>query len=1116
MNQKKDNKEDAAAAVPGTPEDTSQATQSGQNTDAGKTGKGKIAITVNDRKLLVEPGVTLLEAARNAEIEIPTLCDNAALSPYGACRLCLVEITHGGKPGLVASCHYKAREGLVIKTDTGDVKQTRKIMMELLLARNPDSEVLKDLARRLDVGESRIKNREKDDCILCGLCVRMCRERMGQSVLSFAFRGEDRTVRPAFDRTSPVCIGCGACEFICPTDAIHPRDFCEKPLNPLLSDFEAGLGGRAAVSILYPQAVPNVPTIDPEHCLHLNKDACGICETVCEANAISYDQKARTRELDVGAVILSPGFETVDPSVRAEYGYGIYDNVVTSRQFERILSASGPSQGEIVRPSDGRHPRKIAFISCVGSREQTAGNLHCSSVCCMYSTKEAIIAKEHQSDIEPTIFYMDMRAFGKGFERYFESAQDKYGISYIRTLASKLIERQQSKNLRIKYLEEDGSFAEDEFEMVILATGITPSEKSKNMARMLGVELNDHGFCRKVGFSPTETTTPGVFVSGAFGEPKDIPETVIEASAAAAEASEILAAGRGTLTTEKSYPEEKIFAYEEPRIGVFVCRCGRNIGGVVDVPAVVESVKKLPYVTLADESLYTCSQDALEKIKEEIEKHDLTRVVVASCTPTTHAPLFRDTVREAGLNPYLFEMASLREHVSWVHMHEPEKATKKAKEVTAIAVAKAGLLNPIHMNTFELNKEGLVLGGGLAGMTSALSLAGQGFNVHLVERSGSLGGHLAHIQYTIDGKDPQKMLGDLSGMIEESERITVYTDAEVEEVSGYLGNFTTRLKLSNGGGDAEIQHGVIIIATGADEYRPSEYLYGTNSSVLTQTELEKRLTENGSEGIQEMVMIQCVGSRDETHPYCSRICCSQAVKNALKVKALNPEARITVLYRDIRTYGTREEYYLEARRKGILFVRYEKDRPPQVTERDGRLVVTAEDLVLGEEVQYSPDLLVLSTGISCDNEALSQQLKLPLTEDGFFMEAHAKIRPLDFTAEGVFLAGLAHSPRTLEESVAQAKGAAVRAVTILSKDKIQAKAEIPVVNEKWCSSCGNCVAACPYEARRITEDTQKAAVIEVLCQACGACSVACHSGATEQKGFEKKEVFAQIDSALSE
>ncbi|MBU4495693.1 MAG: FAD-dependent oxidoreductase [Acidobacteria bacterium] len=1075
-----------------------------------------IPITINRKKLQVPPGETILNAAKGAEIDIPTLCHNSALSPYGACRICLVEIIEGGKPGLVAACHYKAREGLVIETDTPAVRKTRRMMMELLLARNPESQTLKDLAKQLEVSESRIRRNEHDDCILCGLCVRMCRERMGQNVLSFAFRGDKRTVSPAFDRTSPVCIGCGACEFICPTNAIFPKDICQKPLVPILSDFEAGLGKRPVVNILYPQAVPNVPTIDKERCLHLTSDACGICETVCQAEAISFNQKAEMRELDVGAVILCPGFEVFDAAIRSEYGFGIYDNVVTSRQFERILSASGPSQGEIIRPSDGKQPKKIAFISCVGSRDQTCGNLYCSSVCCMYSTKEALIAKEHQSDIEPTIFYMDMRAFGKGFERYFEGARDRHGIRYERCLASRVMERQRTKNLLIRYRNEAGRFLEEEFDLVVLAVGITPSPQAKSMAKMFGVELNAHGFCRKVSFSPTETTAPGIFVSGAFGDPKDIPETVIEASAAAAQASELLASKRGTLTTEKTYPDENPFMVEEPRVGVFVCRCGRNIGGVVDVPAVVEYVRDLPHVVFADESLYTCSQDALEKIKSDIQTHNLTRVVVASCTPTTHASLFRDTIREAGLNPYLFEMASIREHVSWVHMNQPQEATKKAKHVVTMAVSKASLLQPIRINSFDINKDGLVLGAGLAGMTSALSLAEQGFNVHLVEKTENLGGHLAHIRFAIDGKDPGEYLNSLVKGVEENERITVYSGTDVKEVSGYLGNYKSLLKKSDEENDIEIRHGIIILATGAKEYQPREYLYGQNNMVMTQTELEESLSRDGGAGLRDVVMIQCVGSRDEEHSYCSRICCSQAVKNALKIKELNPEANVTVLYRDIRTYGTKEEYYLKARKSGVLFVRYEPENKPVVTETGGRLQVEVRDLVLGKNVRFAPDCVVLSTGIYGDNEHLSQLLKLPLTEDGFFMEAHAKIRPLDFTAEGVFLAGLAHSPRTMEEAVAQAKGAAIRAVTILSKDRILAKAEIPVVNAKWCSGCGNCIAACPYDARKINPETETADVIEVLCQACGACSVACHSGVSEQKGFEKRKIMAQIDSALTE
>jgi heterodisulfide reductase subunit A len=1074
-----------------------------------------ITIIINGRKIEVAEGTTLLEAAKSIGVEIPTLCHHPALTPYGACRLCLVEVKSGAKPGLVAACHSQAREGLSFETDTPTVLRTRRVVLELLLARTPGSEILRELAAKNGLREPRLRRAETSDCILCGLCVRMCRERMGQSVLGFAFRGDQRRVGPAFDKTSPACIACGACEFVCPTNAVHPAEFSENPLRPLQSEFEAGLGRRPVVSTLYPQAIPNVPTIDREHCLHFNREACGVCRKVCEAGAVDYDQRPRTRELEVGAVILSPGFEMIDAGARSEYGFGVYPNVVTSRQFERILSASGPSKGEVVRPSDGAHPKKIAFISCVGSRDQAGGHSYCSSVCCMASTKEAIIAKEHQADIEPSIFYMDMRAFGKGFERYYSSAREKYGVRYVRCLVSRLYEHPQSKNLKIKYLVEDG-FAEEEFDLVVLAAGLTPSARTRRLAAVFGVDLDAHGFCRKTGFSSTRTSTPGVFASGVFAEPKDIPETVIEASAAAAEASELLADRRGTLTVEKAYPEERELEAGPPRIGVFVCRCGRNIGGVVDVPAVVRSVRELPHVVFADENLYTCSQDSLEKIKGDIQTHNLTRVVVASCTPTTHAPLFRDTVREAGLNPYLFEMASLREHVSWVHGKNPEKATEKAKQVTAMAVAKAALLAPIRMNVFEINKEALVLGGGLAGMTAALSLADQGFRVHLVEKSDRLGGHLAELYDSLNRGDPQALRADLDEKVRNHGRIRVYLQATAEDVSGYLGNFTTRLKLSNGGGTTEIRHGVIIVATGAKEYEPDEYLFGRHPGVMTQTRLEKRLTEGGAEGWKSVVMIQCVGSRDDRHPYCSRVCCGQAVKNALRLKEVRPEAEVVVLYRDIRTYGTREDAYLEARRKGVLFVRFDENEKPVVSEERGRLSVEVLDRSLGRKVKFTPDAVVLSAGIVPQNEALSQTLKLPLTEDGFFMEAHAKIRPLDFTAEGVYLAGLAHSPRTIEETVAQAKGAAVRAVTLLSKDKILAKAEIPVVNAKWCSGCGSCVRACPYDARRINPATRVAEVVEVLCQACGACTVACPSGASGQKGFEKREIFAQIETALAE
>lgn len=1073
-----------------------------------------IHLKINQKSVEVEEGTTLLAAADKVGINIPTLCSHKALSPYGACRICMVEIVEGGRPGLVASCQYRASDGLVIQTDSEKVHKTRRTMLELALAKSPDAEDVQKLAKEYGVGEPRFQRKKHDDCILCGLCVRMCQERMGQTVIGFVGRGNERTVGPAFDRTSPVCMGCGACSFVCPTNAISEKELCKNEIVPQLSPFEGGVSTKPAINILYPQAVPKVPVIDTEQCVHMNNGTCKICQTVCEAEAIDYEMEEQKRVIDVGAVILNPGFDLFDPTLKGEYGYGVYPNVITSRQFERILSASGPTQGEVVRPSDGTHPKKIAFISCVGSRDTACGNEYCSSVCCMYSTKEAVIAKEHDANIEPTIFYMDMRSFGKNFDRYINNAKDQHGVRYIRCMASKVVELQQSKNLKIRYSLEDGSSLMEEFEMVVLATGITPSDESKALAQRLGLELNEYGFCKKVGFSPTETSKRGIFVSGAFGEPKDIPETVIEASSAAAEASALLASARGTLAVEKAYPEEKAVAAVEPRVGVFVCRCGRNIGAFVDVPAVTEYARGLPNVVFADENLYTCAKDSLEVIKDEIEKHDLTRVVVASCTPTTHGPLFRDTVREAGLNPYLFEMASIREHVSWVHMDEPEKATEKAKQVVAMSVSKAALLSPIHQGFFDLNKEGMVIGGGIAGMTAALSLAEQGFGVHLVEREDRLGGHMNEMYETIDGRDVQTFMKKTIDAVEAHENIRTYVNSEIKELSGYLGNYTSTVKSNGSDEPVEVNHGVVIVATGANATPATEYEYGNHDSIITQRQLEEKLSNDEKEGLDKVVMIQCVGSRNEERPYCSRVCCSEAIKNALKIKESNPEADITILYRDIRTYGFREKYYLKARQQGIVFLRYEEEEKPVVSQNNGKLEVKILDRIIGEEVTLTPATLVLSTGMEGDNHTMAQTLKVPLNEDGFFMEAHAKIRPLDFTAEGMFLCGLAHSPRTIEEAVAQAKGAAIRAATILSKDKIMAKPEIPEVSEKWCAGCEFCVRACPYDARRLNPDTRVAEVVEVLCQACGACTVACPSGVCQQKGFHKDEVMVMIDTGM--
>ncbi len=858
---------------------------------------------------------------------------------------------------------------------------------------------------------------------------------------------------------------------------------------------------------------------EAERCL-----ACGICSEclqcvyACQADAIDHNQVEQVLNLDVGAVVLTPGLETVaDGDIRPEFGYGYHPNVVTSIEFERMLSASGPFGGVVQRPSDGAHPHKVAWIQCVGSRDASCDQGYCSSVCCMYATKEAVIAKEHDARIEPTIFYMDIRAFGKGFDPYIDRAEEEHGVRYVRSMVSAVKEVPGSRNLRVVYatFENGGKPVthEEEFDMVVLSVGLKPPVEAQDMARRLGVALNEYGFAEPPLYHPVETSQPGIYVAGAFGEPKDIPETVIEASCAAARASALLAKARGTLTREPVYPPERDVSEEEPRVGVFVCHCGINIGGVVDVPDVVEYVKDLPGVVYAERNLYTCSQDTQEKITEKVLEEGLNRVVVASCTPRTHEPLFQDTIRQAGLNPHLFELANIREQDAWVHRASPEIATEKAKELVAMAVAKAKKLKPIQRGTLDVQHQALVIGGGLAGMQAALSIAEQGFPVYLVEREAELGGNLRHIYVGFDGTDPQEVLRDTIESISANPRISVMLETEVVEVGGYVGQYRTVVQ-DKDGIQRELEHGAVVVATGGQEIEPTEYGYHELDGVITQRQLEERL--NQAQAPESVVMIQCVGSRNEEHPYCSRICCSQAIKNALQIKRDHPGADVTILYRDIRTYGFRERLYREARRAGVMFIEFDADTPPQVSRANGRLQVRVAAQPEDETITLPAEAVVLSAGIEAqpDNEALAQRFKLPLTEERFFLEAHVKLRPVDFAADGVYLCGLAHSPRAIDETMAQAQAAAVRAVTLLAKKELTATPIIAQVNPRLCAACGQCVEVCPYNARILEPDMDYAEVVEVLCQGCGACIVACPNKATQQKGFEMPQIYGMINAAL--
>ena len=894
------------------------------------------------------------------------------------------------------------------------------------------------------------------------------------------------------------CNGCGLCAQKCPIEAVDT--------------FNEGLSDKSAIYVDYPQAVPLKFIIDREKCI-----GCGTCQEICKAKAIEYDQQDSEATLRVGSIILAPGFEPFDARLKSEYGYGRFPNVVTSIEFERILSASGPYGGLVLRPSDGEIPRKIAFIQCVGSRDAQLGNNYCSAACCMYGMKEAIIAKEHApTKLDCTIFYMDIRAYGKQFDAYYNRAKGEYGIRFVRSRVASVTEDPLTNNLYM-YYEENEDPKTEKFDLVVLSVGMQPPKDTEKLATVLGIELNRYKFCQTNVFSPVETSKPGIFVCGAFSSPKDIPESVAQASGAAVKAASLIASERGTLTTVKEYPPERDISGEEPRIGVFVCYCGINIGGVVNVPEVVEYINTLPNVVYAEHNLYTCSQDTQKRIREIIKEHNLNRVVVASCTPRTHEPLFRETIREAGLNIYLFEMANIRDQCSWVHMHEPEEATEKAKDLVRSIVAKARLLKPLRKPVIDVTPTGLVVGGGLSGMTAALELAKQGFEVHLVEKEKELGGHLRHIRYVLGSEDPQERLRSIIKEVTGNEKVHVYLNSEISDVEGYIGNFKTTLNC--GGGRKEINHGVVIMATGAMEYRPTEYLYGVDERVLTQQELEEKLT-NGRFNAKTVAMIQCVGSRNEERPYCSRICCSQAVKNALKIKELSPETDVYVLYKDMRTYGFIEDYYREAASKGVLFIRYDDENKPRVIQEDGKLKVVMWEPVVKALILIEADLLALSvtTIPNPDNEQIAKLLKVPLSKDGFFLEAHMKLRPVDFATDGMFLCGLAHWPKSIEESVSQACAAAARAITILSKETLEVEGAVASVNEDFCSGCKFCEPVCEYGAIKMEEVDGKlrAHVIEALCKGCGVCGSTCPSGAISMLHFTDDQILAQVRAVLRE
>jgi heterodisulfide reductase subunit A len=892
------------------------------------------------------------------------------------------------------------------------------------------------------------------------------------------------------------CIACGECTKKCP-----------RKVN---NDYNENLDTRKAIYVQYAQAVPLKYGIDPNECMYLTKKKCGNCKKACPADAINYDDKPEDVSFKVGSVILAPGFAPFKPTDFETYRYDTKD-VITALEFERYLGATGPTMGEVVRPSDKAHPHKMAFLQCVGSRDiNRADNGYCSSVCCMYAIKEALIAKEHAGGkLDVTVFMMDIRTFGKDFERYYEKAKAA-GIKFVRSRVHTILPDPKA-GVKIGYVTDGGVASEEYFDLAVLSHGLVITPETQQMSKNLGIDTDKYNFAKTSSFAPVALSRPGFYACGVYTGPKDIPSSVMEASAAAAAATSKLGAARGTMTKVINVPAPVDVTGEPPRVGIFVCRCGINIASVIDVEKVVEFAKTLPFVEYAAVTMFACSQDSQEKLVSLIKEHRLNRIVVSACSPRTHEPLFQETLAAAGLNKYLYEMANIRNHDSWVHASNHAEATRKAMDMTEMAVAKAVLLVPLKENVIDVDPTALIIGGGVAGLNAAATLSSQGFKSVIVEKAERAGGVANRILSTAKGENVQKYIDGLKLKIEEDPNVTLILNAEVDKVEGYVGNFATTL--TNG---ETVKHGVTIVATGALEHKPDEYLYGKNPNVITQLELDELLKANDPKAVNAgtFVFVQCVGSREPGRMYCSKVCCAHTVHTAVELKKLTPEARIFVLYRDIRTYAQKEDLYKEARDLGVIFVRYTLEDKPKITESGDKLNVQILDPVSGRQLLINPDLVVLAAAIVSGRETdLAMKYKVPLDEDGWFFEAHQKLRPVDFATDGMFLAGIAHYPKPMDEVVAQAQAAAARAITVLNTPKMTVGGIVAEINQAKCSGCGVCVAVCPFSAISLDEKG-KSVVNEAQCKGCGNCASSCRSDAPSLRGFTNAGLFAQIASAL--
>ncbi len=918
-----------------------------------------------------------------------------------------------------------------------------------------------------------------------------------------------------------LCKGCGDCASVC-------------PVKKLPSEFNCNLNNRKAAYISFPSAVPPVYLIDDNACLHLKFGACGFCEKKCSANAIDFSQTPRSINIDVGAIVIATGFKQELPEFYEVLG-GSNPNVLSSMQYERLLSANGPTGGEVIRLDDKKHPHKIAFLQCVGSRDfhHLGCKKYCSAICCMASAKQAIITKEHSPDTECLIYNTEIRAKGKNFYEFIVKSKEEYGVEYINGRVSFVKVNPDNGKLILSYEDIDkGTVEANEVDIVVLASVLFPNKSYYELLKNLNVGINDLGYIDNEGFATCEKNN--IYFAGYARTPKDIPTSVAEGSACAAKISEKLYPVRFENIKEIEYPPEvPIHSDEDPRVGVLVCQCGINIAGTVNTAKVVEYVSKLPYVAHAEENMYSCSSDSQEQIIEMIHKYKLNRFIVASCTPRTHEPLFRNTLREAGLNQFLFELVNIRDQCSWVHQHEPEKATEKAKDLIRMYLAKVVNLKPLQKIKVKVQQSTLVIGGGIAGIIASRNLAQQGLEVYLIDLKETLGGNAINYvdlyDLSLSNDDIDNYIKDLESM----DNVHILTSTKVKDIRGFVGNYQIKVQtISNEETTEEFMVGTIIVATGSNQIK-TERWKEIQEKYEKRVYIQREFDEKREEDIPKFnaaTIILCVDQRanecnkgDTIKSYCSNICCRVALKNIEKLLKLNPDAQIHVLYRELQFSDINAESLWRDLRNKVMFERYKSIDDILLTANGDSFHVKYHNIGAECDIEYDSDLLILATPeVPAEGtKDLAMKLKVPTTKDGFFLEAHVKLRPIDFATEGIFLCGNAHWPKWIDESMDQGYGAAGRAAMLMVKGEVETEGITSQVNPEKCIGCGRCYEICPYKAIEMIDITKemglytitekKAHIIDAVCKGCGACAAECPLGAIDQKHFSKFQIKKQID-----